>query len=148
MMLSTRRKPFPIGGSKAVTLPGGMDISDEVSIAAGDRLLIMDTTGEVPEDKLLQFYMEYVEPAFQRWQETQKRPQATAQPGTFRPMEAEEKPVKIKAGAVAIPPGFLPGPMIYDITCPRCARRFGWDVATGGNHLYCLYCGTPIELIL
>ncbi|GAJ11849.1 unnamed protein product, partial [marine sediment metagenome] len=30
-------------------------------------------TGEVPEDKLLHFFLEHVEPAFQRWWETQKR---------------------------------------------------------------------------
>ena len=146
-MIALRRRTFQIGGSKGVTLPGARIIGDEVSMAA-DRLLLMDTTGEIPEDKLLEFLNEYLEPTFWRWWETQKRPQATVQPGTFRPMEAEEKPVKTKAGTVAIPPGFLPGPMIYDITCPRCGRRFGWDVAAGGNHLYCLYCGTPIELIL
>ena len=50
-MISTRRKPFPTGQSRAVTLPAAMDISDEVSMAASDRLIIMDTTGEVPEDK-------------------------------------------------------------------------------------------------
>ena len=33
-------------------------------MAASDRLIIMDTTGEVPEAKLLQFFMQYVEPAF------------------------------------------------------------------------------------
>jgi len=140
-MLSTRRKPFPIGGSKGVTLPGGMKVSDEVSIAASDRLLLMDTTGELSEDRLLQFFMESVEPAFQRWLESRK------QTGTFKPMEAEEA-AKTKPGTVAIPPGFLPGPLIYDVTCPRCGGRFGWDVAAGGNRLYCLYCGMPIELIL
>ena len=66
-MLSTRRKPFPIGQSTGVTLPGSMQISNEVSMAASDRLLLVDTNGEVPEDKLLQFFMQYVEPAFQNW---------------------------------------------------------------------------------
>ena len=80
-MLSTRRKPFPIGQSKGVTLPASMQISDEVSMAASDRLIIMDTTGEVPEDKLLQFYMQYVEPAFQNWWQSQKR--TSRQSGAF-----------------------------------------------------------------
>jgi virulence-associated protein VagC len=62
-MPSYRRKPFPTGRSKGITLPASMNISDEVSIASGERLVLMDTTGEVPEDKLLQFYMEQVEPA-------------------------------------------------------------------------------------
>ena len=66
-MLSDRRKPFIIGHSQAVTLPGTMQISKEgVSMAAGDRLILMDTTGEVPEDQLFQFFMEQVEPAFRR----------------------------------------------------------------------------------
>ena len=65
-MLSTRRKPFPIGQSTGVTLPGSMQISNEVSMAASDRLLLVDTNGEVPEDKLLQFFMQYVEPEIGR----------------------------------------------------------------------------------
>ena len=96
-MIALRRRTFQIGGSKGVTLPGGRIIGDEVSMAA-NRLLLMDTTGEIPEDKLLEFLNEYLEPTFWRWWETQKRPKITAQPGTFRPMEAEEKPVKIKFG--------------------------------------------------
>ena len=54
-MISTRRKPFATGQSQGITLPAAMKISKEgISMAAGDRLIIMDTTGEVPEDKLLQ----------------------------------------------------------------------------------------------
>ncbi len=147
-MLSVRRKPFPIGRSKAVTLPGTMEISEEVSMAASDRLIIMDTTGGIPEDKLLQFFIDYVEPAFKRWQDSQKQPNTATGSGAFKPQEAEEIQTQAKSGGVAVPPGFFPGPLVYEVTCPRCSRKFGWDVAGYGKHLYCFYCGMPIELIL
>lgn len=146
-MLSTRRKPFPIGASKGVTLPAAMKILDEVSMAAGDRLILMDTTGEVPEDKLLQFFMEYVQPAFERWWGSQRQPKPSAKRGAFTPQQAEST-TPTKGKPVTGPPGFLPGPLIYEVLCPRCGRRFGWDVAIGGKQLYCLYCGMPIELML
>jgi hypothetical protein len=72
-MQSTRRKPFQIGGSKGVTLPQGMTIGGDVTMAASSRLLLMDTTGETPEDKLLQFFIDYVEPAFQSWNQSPKQ---------------------------------------------------------------------------
>ena len=147
-MLSVRRKPFPIGRSKAVTLPGTMEISEKVSMAASDRLIIMDTTGAIPEDKLLQFFIDYVEPAFERWQESQQHSKTTSQPGAFKPQEATGTPAQAKPGGVAVPPGFFPGPLVYEVTCPRCGRRFGWDVAGYGKHLFCFYCGMPIELVL
>ena len=69
-MLSDKRKPFATGQSKGITLPAAMQINDKgVSMAASDRLILMDTTGEVPEAKLLQFFMQYVEPSFQNWWE-------------------------------------------------------------------------------
>jgi virulence-associated protein VagC len=58
-MLSTVRKPFVTGRSKGVTLPGTIQISEEVTIAASDRLLVMDTTGEIPGDELFQFFVNY-----------------------------------------------------------------------------------------
>ena len=149
-MLSTVRKPFVIGQSKGITLPAAMQINDNgISMAASDRLIIMDTTGEIPHEALLQFFTNYVEPAFQQWQEGQEYKETAARPGGYRPMEAEkETPTQAKPGRVAVPPGFFPGPLIYEVTCPRCGRRFGWDVAGYGRNLYCFYCGMPIELIL
>src|SRR4030042_1283280 len=85
-MISTRRKPFATGQSRGITLPAPMDISEEVSMAASNRLIIMDTTGEVPEAKLLPFFMQYVEPAFQNWWQAEKR--ASKRPGGFRVMQA------------------------------------------------------------
>ena len=149
-MQSTVRKPFIIGRSKGVTLPGTMQISDEVSMAASDRLLLLDTTGKIPHDELLQFFTNYVQPAFEQWQGGQKHKEAAAKPGVFMPMEGEEaisKSAQTKTG-VAVPPGFFPGPLVYEIICPRCGRKFGWDVAGYGRNLYCFYCGMPIELIL
>jgi len=125
-----------------------MQISDEVSMAASDQLIIMDTTGEIPHETLLQFFTNYVAPAFEQWQEAQKDKKAAAKPGGFRPQEAEETPTQAKPGKVAVPPGFFPGPLVYEVTCPRCGRKFGWDVAGYGRNLYCFYCGMPIELVL
>src|SRR4030043_105467 len=113
-MLSTRRKPFPIGQSKGVTLPAAMQISDEVSMAASDRLIIMDTTGEVPEDKLLQFYMQYVEPAFQNWWQAQKR--TSRQPGGFRVMQAGA-PAPAKAVKPTEPTLEKQEPQICPVVC-------------------------------
>lgn len=145
-MIAARRSTFKIGGSKGVTLPGGRIIKDEVTMAA-DRLVLIDTTGEIPEDKLLEFLKEYLEPTFWRWWESQKQPTVATKAGRFTPQQAESR-TPAKGKAVAVPPGFFPGPLIYAVICPRCGRKFGWDVAVGGNHLYCLYCGMPIELML
>ena len=148
-MLSTVRKPFVIGRSKGVTLPGTMQISDEVSMAASDQLLLVDTTGKIPHEMLLQFFTNYVEPAFEQWQKAREHKEIATKPGGFRPMQGEESiPSQAKPGKVAVPPGFFPGPLVYEVTCPRCGRKFGWDVAGYGRNLYCFYCGMPIELIL
>ncbi|MFC1955391.1 hypothetical protein ACFLWZ_02480 [Chloroflexota bacterium] len=145
-MQSTVRKPFIIGRSKGVTLPGTMQISDEVSMAANDRLLLLDSTGKIPHEALLQFFTNYVQPAFEQWQKGSEYKEKAAKKGGFRPMEGEE-PTQAKPGKVAVPPGFFPGPLVYEVTCPRCGRKFGWDVAGYGRNLYCFYCGMPIELI-
>lgn len=148
-MQSTVRKPFIIGRSKGVTLPGTMEISDQVSMAASDHLLLLDTTGKIPHDELLQFFTNYVQPAFEQWQKGRNHKEKATKPGGFRPMEGEEaKPTQAKPSKVAVPPGFFPGPLVYEVTCPRCGRKFGWDVAGYGRNLYCFYCGMPIELIL
>jgi hypothetical protein len=129
-MPSARRRIFSIGGSKAFTLPWGMEAGQELSIAAGNRLLLADTVGEVPEDKLLQFFLEHVEPAFERWWETQKRiPVAQgAQTGsTVTALEA-----KIQAE-----------PPVYDATCPQCQHSFPWDFRQGGTG-YCPRCGAHL----
>ena len=141
-MISTRRKPFPIGQSKGITLPASMEISDEVSMAASDRLIIMDTTGEVPEDKLLQFYLQYVEPAFKNWWESQKR--TSRQPGGFRVMQAGA-PAPAKAVRQPEPTVVKPEAQIRPVVCPRCAGQISWNVDQGLEGL-CPYCGLFLRL--
>lgn len=137
-MIATRRRPFPIGGSKAVTLPGGMVIGNEVSMSAGDRLLIMDTSGEIPERKLLEFLTQYVEPVLLRWWESQ-RPQPTPEPGVFTVQQAQSEHTPTET-RMLMPTGFLPGVPIYDVTCPSCRNRFHWDMGRGEKG-FCPFCG-------
>jgi hypothetical protein len=141
-MLSTRRKPFPIGQSTGVTLPGSMQISNEVSMAAGDRLLLVDTTGEVPEDRLLQFYLQYVEPAFQNWWQAQKR--ASRHPSGFRVMQ-EEGPAPAQAVKPPEPTVVKPEAQIQPVVCPRCAGQISWNVEQGLEG-FCPYCGLFLRL--
>jgi hypothetical protein len=141
-MISTRRKPFPIGQSTGVTLPGSMKISDEVSMAASDRLVIIDTTGEVPEDKLLQFYIQYVEPAFQNWWQSQK--QATSKRGGFRTMQAGA-PAPAKAVKQPEPTIVKPETQIQPVVCPRCAGQISWNLDQGLEGV-CPYCGLFLRL--
>ena len=141
-MLSTRRKPFKIGQSTGVTLPGSMQISNEVSMAASDRLLLVDTNGEVPEDKLLQFFMQYVEPAFQNWWQSQK--QASSKRGGFRPMEAGA-PAPAKALKQPEPTVVAPEGNAYPVICPRCAGQISWNLDFGLEGV-CPYCGLFLRL--
>ena len=71
-MASTTRKPFTIGGSKGITIPQEMTIGEEVSMAANDRLLLVDTKGEIPQDKLYEFFLTNVQPNFNSWWEKEK----------------------------------------------------------------------------
>ncbi len=141
-MISTRRKPFPIGKSQGVTLPASMQIAAEVSVAAGERLVIMDTTGEVPEDKLLQFYVQYVEPAFQEWWQSQKR--AAAPAGGVRGQQAQApapaRPVKRPEPVVV-----KPSARIRPVVCPRCEGHITWTVEQGLEG-FCPYCGLYLHL--
>jgi len=141
-MIATRRKPFTIGQSKGITLPGKMNISDEVSMAASDRLIIMDTTGEVPEDKLLQFYMQYIAPAFPNWWQAQKR--ASRQPGSFRVMQ-EEGLAPAQAVKPPEPTIVKPEAQIQPVVCPRCAGQISWNVEQGLEG-FCPYCGLFLKL--
>ncbi|QYY58439.2 hypothetical protein [Dehalococcoides mccartyi] len=141
-MLSTRRKPFPIGQSTGVTLPGSMQIANEVSMAASDRLLLVDTNGEVPEDKLLQFFMQYVEPAFNNWWQSQK--QASQKRGGIRPMQAGA-PAPAKAVKQPEPTLVKPDSRIQPVVCPRCAGQISWNLDLGPEGV-CPYCGLSLRL--
>ena len=142
-MPSFRRKPFPTGRSKGITLPASMKISEEVSIASGERLVLMDTTGEVPEDKLLQFYMDHVEPAFQRWWESQK--QAATKPGGFRVMQegnqvvSQVKPLEAEGAAT-------PQPDVPLVSCFRCGELIAWTIDPRVTAI-CPRCGAILRLV-
>ena len=95
-------------------------------MAAGDRLIIMDTTGEVPEDKLLQFYMQYVEPAFQNWWQSQK--QATTKRGTVRVMQEGNLPVVSAAKPIEAEGVATPQPDVPLVSCFRCGELIAWTI--------------------
>jgi len=142
-MLSDRRKPFATGQSKGITLPAAMQINEKgISMAASDRLILMDTTGEVPEAKLLQFFMQYVEPSFQNWWEAQKR--ASKRPGGFRVMQAGA-PAPAKAVRQPEPTVVEPEDNACPVTCPRCAGQISWNLDLGHEGV-CPYCGLFLRL--
>lgn len=126
-MLADRRRTFQIGGSRGITLPGTLPIGAEVSMAAG-RLLLIDTTGQIPEDKLWEFLTEQLEPLFLRWWESQKRREPVAQ--------APQGQGSVTAQEATI----TPQPQIFDATCPGCGHTFPRDLGQG-NTGYCPQCG-------
>lgn len=130
-MIMAKRRTFQIGGSRAVTLPGGIMIGEQVSMAA-NRLLLMDTTGQIPEGKLSEFLTEHLEPAFWRWWESEKPPEPVAQGGEVRVQQAESE--------VAAQQAMLMESPIRDVICPRCHGNFRWDLSRGDKG-FCPYCG-------
>ncbi|MBW2673542.1 MAG: hypothetical protein JRD89_09040 [Deltaproteobacteria bacterium] len=52
--------------SDFINIPKPLKAGLESTIAA-NRLLLADPRGEIPEEKLLEFYEHHVEPAFWRW---------------------------------------------------------------------------------
>ena len=142
-MIATKRKPFATGQSKAVTLPGKMKIADEgVSMAASDRLILMDTLGEVPEDKLLQYFMQYVASSFPNWWEAEQR--SSKQRGGFRVMQ-EEGPAPAQAVKPPEPTVVKPEARIQPVVCPRCAGQISWNLDQGLEG-FCPYCGLFLRL--
>lgn len=146
-MISDKRRPFKSGQSLAITLPASMKIDkekkEEISMAASDRLILMDTTGEVPEAKLLQFFMQYVEPSFQNWWEAEKR--ASKKPGGgFRVMQSEA-PAPAKAVKPPEPTVVKPEINITPVVCPRCAGQISWNLSQGYEG-FCPYCGLFLRL--
>lgn len=126
-MIKARRKNFQLGGSKAITLPGGMQIGEE-STMAGDRLLILDPLGEIPEDALGEFLIEHIEPSFWSWWQARKERQfgrkagdvVAMQEGTL-PRVSIVKPLKAQGVARLIPDAPL-------VTCFRCGQLIAWVV--------------------
>lgn len=131
-MLADRRRTFQIGGSRGITLPGTLPIGPEVSMAAG-RLLLIDTTGQIPENKLWEFLTEQLEPLFLRWWEEQKH----------RDLVAQTTPAK---GSVAALEVKVQGPPVYDVRCP-CGYVFPWDLNQGTDG-FCPLCGLHLSFKL
>jgi len=143
-MQSTRRKPFQIGGSKGVTLPQGITLGEEVSMAAGNRLLLMDTTGEISDDKLLQFFVDYVDPAFQSWKNSQKWP--VGQTGGFRVMQQEEPSAVVTVKPLEAEGVATPQPDVPLVSCFRCGQMIAWTIDPRATAL-CPKCGTVLRLV-
>ena len=132
MVVSVRRRTFQIGRSRGVTLPGTMKIGEEVSMAAkGDRLLLLDTAGEIPESKLSEF-LERFDAMFWTWWESQKGADAVA----------SEK----QAGGLvsALEVVVIPESPVYGAHCPRCLYHFPWDFEQGAAG-FCPRCGARLS---
>ena len=142
-MISDRRNAFRSGQSKAITLPASMQISDKgISMAASDRLILMDTTGEVTEAKLLEFFMKHVAPAFPNWWEAEQR--ASRQRGGFRVMQ-DEGPAPAQAVKPPEPTMVRPETNVTPVVCPRCAGQISWNLDQGLEG-FCPYCGLYLKL--
>lgn len=144
-MLSTRRKPFNIGGSKGVTLPQGVVIGEEVSMAGGDRLLLMDTSGKISDAKLLEFFVDYLEPAFRSWQEAEKM--AAAQPRGFRPLQQGAATAVVQAKPIEAEGVAKPQPEIPVVSCFRCGQLIAWNLDPQATAL-CPQCGAILRLTM
>jgi len=143
-MQSTRRKPFAIGGSKGVTIPQGMTIGEEVSMAAGERLLLVDTSGEIPDYKLLQFFIDYVEPAFQNWKEAQK--QGSTKPGGYRALHHESPQAVMPAKPLEAEGIATPQPDVPVVSCFNCGQLIAWTLDKGASAV-CPRCGAILRLV-
>jgi len=67
MGFKARRRNIAVGRtSKAMILPALVESKEESTIA-GNRLILSDPRGEIPEEALLEFFETYVEPNFWIW---------------------------------------------------------------------------------
>lgn len=143
-MFKTKRRNIQLGGSKAVTFPAGLSVGEETTMA-GNRLLILDTTGDIPEDALLDFLVEQVEPVFWEWWKVRKYREEAVGRGGIRPMEAPgPAPAKGVKPAEAAP--VAPQPRTSPVICPRCNGQITWNVDLGREG-YCPYCGIFLRLV-
>jgi hypothetical protein len=121
-----------------------MKIGPEISIAAGHRLTLMDTSGEIPEDKLLQFFITYVEPAFQQWQEEQT---VKATPsGIFRALQQETPQAVVPAKPLEAEGVATPQPDVPVVSCFRCGQMIAWTLPPQASAA-CPQCGTILKLV-
>jgi hypothetical protein len=72
MGIKDRRKLIKLGGSDVVSIPSLVSRGEEATIA-GNRLLLIDPRGEIPEDELLEFLENRLEPEFWKWTSEKKQ---------------------------------------------------------------------------
>jgi hypothetical protein len=75
MGIATKRKVTlrgTRGASKSVVIPANIKTGQVATIAA-NRLVLLDPRGEIPEDDLLQFLENFVEPQFWTWLTLKKK---------------------------------------------------------------------------
>jgi len=81
MGLKTKRKILTVGRySRAITIPAGLEVGEESSIAA-NRIMIIDPRGKIDPEDLLEFLETHVEPIFWRWLEEKRMKSARKKEG-------------------------------------------------------------------
>lgn len=142
-MIKSRRKNYQLGGSKAVTYPSDTTVGEEATLA-GNRLLLIDPTGQIHEDDLAEFLEAYVEPTFIKWwqqKEASRRPKVK---GVIKPMQAEIPNVE-EAQSIEIQ-SVTRGPEVYLVNCWRCGGQIAWKLKLGPRGA-CPYCGAWLQLV-
>ena len=72
MAIRERRKNIKTGNSShTLTIPSGLPIGEETTLAA-NRLLLADVRGIIDENDLLEFMETFIEPVFWEWFEKLK----------------------------------------------------------------------------
>lgn len=69
MVVKSRRKILRYGNTKAISIPAGLHTADvgEYATLVSNHLILIDPTGEILEDTLLDFFEEEIEPRFWAW---------------------------------------------------------------------------------
>lgn len=68
-----RKKVIAAGkSSRTIVIPAGIKTGETVTLAMS-RLMLIDPKGEVPEDLLLEFLENNIEPIFWPWLEEEKK---------------------------------------------------------------------------
>ncbi len=112
-------------------------------MATSDRLAVLDTLGEVPEDKLFQFFLQYVQPAFENWWASEKQASKHSR-GGFRVLQ-DEGPAPAKAVKRPQPTMVRPEAQIRPVICPQCGGQISWNIEQALEG-FCPYCNTFLQL--
>ncbi len=91
MGLAVRRKNRKAGiNSSYLCIPRPIEAGNESTIAA-NRLILADPCGKIPEQDLLKFMEEYVEPAFLEWRRKNFRSEAATPSAPGSPKTTDRK---------------------------------------------------------